>query len=221
MQQSTRPVRSRSTFSDFFGSRLMVALVAVAIIVVAAFVFRASRAKSTAASPAHLAAGARITHRGPGAHRTKPRDHTSAAALTTDQLRARTMNKQRKHYAARIVPEMDRSTHVFDGAARGVATADGNFDTLQQSCSYWGGKVVAIEAAYEGVPHPYVWWSPAGTLHHQVSGVYHYMLGAIQNCQEAVQSTDFSASSTAVSQMAAAAQDLHTHENFARFLATH
>jgi hypothetical protein len=131
------------------------------------------------------------------------------------------MNTERKHYAAQIVPVIDRSTHIFDAAARDVASANGNFDALQQSCSSWGGKAISIEAQYEGIPHPYVWWTPAGTLHHQVSGVYHYMLGAIQNCQEAVQATDSDASSAAISQMTTAAQDLHNQENYARYLATH
>jgi len=100
------------------------------------------------------------------------------------------MMRQRKHYAARIVPVIDRSTRIFDGAARGATSANGDFNALESACSYWGGKVQTSDAEYEGVPHPYVWWSPAGTLHHQVSGVFHYMLGAIQNCQESVQATD-------------------------------
>jgi hypothetical protein len=198
----------------------MIMLLAAAIIVVAVFLFRATRAKSTATAPAHTASTV-AKHAGRGVHHSQPQSHKAPKALTASQVRARAMDNQRKHYAARIVPVIDRSTHIFDAAARGVASANGNFDALQQSCSYWGGKAVSIEAQYEGVPHPYVWWTPAGTLHHQVSGVYHYMLGAIQNCQEAVQATDSDASSAAVSQMTTAAHNLHNQENYARYLATH
>jgi hypothetical protein len=221
VQQSRRPVQSRSRFSNFFGSRLMIILVAGVVIVVAVFLFRAYSTKSTASSPTHASANTVTKHSGHSGHRSRAQSLKPPTAPTADQLRSRAMNNQRKHYAARIVPVMNRSTHIFDGAARGAALANGNFDTLQQSCSNWGGRVEAIEAEYEGVPHPYVWWTPAGTLHHQVSGVYHYMLGAIQNCQEAVQATDSDASSTAVSQMVTAAQNLHNQENYARFVATH
>jgi hypothetical protein len=198
----------------------MIMLLAVAVVVVAVFVFRAARAKSTASAPPHASGkGAKLVGR--GVHNSLPQTHKTPKALTASQLRARAMNTQRKHYAARIVPVLDRSTHIFDAAARGAASANPNFDALQQSCSSSGGKAVSIEAQYEGVPHPYVWWTPAGTLHHQVSGVYHYMLGAIQNCQEAVQATDTDASSAAISQMATAARNLHNEENYARYLATH
>lgn len=217
MQQSRRPIRTRSGFSDFIGSRLMILLLAIAIVVVAVVVFRASR--STAKGPASTAASAK--------HATSHARHSGSPAPkatrppTAHQLQVRAMKVERKHYAARIVPVIDRSTHIFDGAARAVASVNGNFNALETSCSYWGGKVETIEGAYEGVPHPYAWWTPSGTLHHQVSGVYHYMLGAIQNCQESVQATDSAASSTAISQMAAAAQSLHNDENYARYLALH
>jgi hypothetical protein len=196
-------------------------LVAIAVIIVAFFLFRASRAKSTATAPAH-ATVARVTkHPAAVAHRAKARKRQTPKVLTPAQLQARAMANQRKRYAARIVPVMDRSTHIFDGASHGIASANGNFNALQQQCSYWGPKVQTIEAEYEGIPHPFVWWTPAGTLHHQVSGDYHYMLGAIQNCQEAIQGTDSDASAVAVSQIAAAAQNLHNRENYARYLATH
>jgi hypothetical protein len=217
VQQSRRPIRNRSGFSDFIGSRLMIFLLAVAVIVVAVVVFRATR--STANSPARTAAS--------GKHRISHARHSGLPAPkatrtpTTHQLQVRAMRLERKQYAARIVPVMDRSTHIFDGAARAAASANGDFNALQRSCSYWGGKVETISGAYEGVPHPYAWWTPSGTLHHTVSGVYHYMLGAIQNCQESVQATDSAASSTAISQMAAAARSLHNDENYARYLALH
>jgi hypothetical protein len=214
-------VQSRSRFSDLLGSRLMILLVAVAVIIVAFLLFRASRAKSTATAPPHVTA-ARVTKHSPAAvHRSRTPAHKAPKPLTPAQLRARAMTKQRKHYAARIVPVMDRSSRIFDGAAKGVASANGDFNALQQSCTYWGPKVQTIESEYEGIPHPFLWWTPAGTLHHQVSGDYHYMLGAIQNCEEAVQGTDSDASSVAVSQIAAAARNLHNRENYARYLATH
>jgi hypothetical protein len=199
----------------------MILLIAVAVIIVALFLFRASRAKSTATSAAHPTASTVAKHPARAVHGVKPRSHKHAKPLTAAQQRAGTLSKRRKVYAARIVPVMDRSSRVFDGAVHAVSAASGNFDTLQRSCSYWGGRVEAIEGEYEGVPHPYLWWTPAGTLHHQVSGIYHYMLGAIQNCQEAVQATDSSASSAAISEMATAARNLHNQENVARYFATH
>jgi hypothetical protein len=217
VQQSRRPIRRRSKVSEFVGSRLMVLLMAIAVVVVAVVVFRATR--STSSTPPQAAAS--VKHVKHASHRSKAAAPKPTKAPTAQQLRAKALISERKHYAARIVPVMDRSTHIFDGAARRAASVNGNFNALEQSCSYWGGKVETIEAAYEGIPHPYVWWTPAGTLHHQVSGVYHYMLGAIQNCQESVQATDTGASSSAISEMATAARNLHNAENYARYLATH
>lgn len=197
----------------------MLLLVAIAAIIVAYFVFRATRSTSTATSPPHATAVTK--HRTGASHHAAASKHPTPAAPTEAQIQAREMKLQRKRYAARIVPVLDRSTRLFDGAARAVASVNGNFNKLQQTCSYWGGKVLTIDAAYEGIPHPYPWYSPTGTLHHQVSGVFHYMLGAIQNCQEAVQATDSGASSTAVSQMATAARNLHNLESYARYLALH
>lgn len=217
MQQSRHPVEASSRLSGFFGSRLMIAITAVAIVIVAVVVFRATRSNSTNA-PRAAASANRAGH---ASHHTKSPAAKPTKALTTYQLQVRAMRTERKHYAARIVPVIDRSTRVFDAAARGAASANSDFNALEQSCSYWGGKVVAIEASYEGIPHPYVWWTPAGTLHHQVSGVFHYMLGAIQNCEESVQSTDAGASASALAEMATAARKLHSTENYARYLATH
>ncbi len=217
MQQSRRPIRNSSRFSDFMGSRLMIFATAAAVVIVAVVVFRATR--PTTATPNHTAA--RTNRAGHGAHHSRAAARKPTVAPTAHQLQVAAMMRQRKHYAARIVPVIDRSTRIFDGAARGATSANGDFNALESACSYWGGKVQTSDAEYEGVPHPYVWWSPAGTLHHQVSGVFHYMLGAIQNCQESVQATDSGESSTAISQMAAAAQNLHNKENYARYLATH
>lgn len=221
MQQSRRPVRSRSGLSQFFGSRLMILLIVAIIILVAVFVVRSSRATTPSTAAIRAAPTSTTKHGAHTARTVKGKSPAVPKTPTAGEARLQALHAQRKAYAAQIVPVMDRTTHIFDGAARAVALVSSNFDTLQQSCSYWGGRVEAAAGEYEGVPHPFVWYSPAGTLHHQVSGVYHYMLGAIQNCQEAVQATDSGASATAISQMAAAAQDLHNRENYARYLATH
>ncbi len=217
MQQSRRPVRESSRFSDFLGSRLMILLMAVAVVIVAVVVFRATRPNSTH----QPRTAARANRAGHAAHHTNSPAPKPTKAPTTYQLQVTAMRIERKQYAARIVPVIDRSAHVFDATVRGATSANSNFNALEQSCSYWGGRVEAIEASYEGVPHPYVWWTPAGTLHHQVSGVFHYMLGAIQNCEESVQATDSGASASAISEMSTAAGNLHSEENYARYLATH
>ena len=217
MQQSRRPVRDSSRFSGFLGSRLMFLITAVAIVIVAIVVFRATRSNSS--NPPQTVAS--TTHSGHAARRPVSPAPKPTKPPSTSQIQARAMQLERKHYAARIVPVIDRSTHIFDSAASRVASSNGDFNALQRSCSYWGGKVDSIDAAYEGVPHPYVWWTPAGTLHHRVSGIFHYMLGAIQNCQESVQATDSAQSASAISDMSTAARDLHNVENYARYLATH
>ena len=217
MQQSRRPVTSRSSNSSLFGSTLMILLVIAIVVVAGIFIFRATRASSTAKSASRVAT---VTPHN-RAHRAAKRTIRVAPTSTSAQLAQQLAIRQRKTYAAHIVPLLDRSARVFDTAAHAAASAGGNFGSLQQLCSYWGGKVEANQQAYEGVPHPYVWWSPVGTLHHRVSGIFHYMLGAIQNCQEAVQATDSPLSDQATSQMASAAQQLHDVENYSRFLATH
>ncbi|HEX6507030.1 MAG TPA: hypothetical protein VF221_05295 [Chloroflexota bacterium] len=224
MQQSRRPAQVRgSGISAVLRSRLMIIVLVVAVILVGVLIFRATRANSTAKPPAtnrnhttiaSAQAGKHTAAKHPAVPKAKP-------TLTVHQIQVQTMRTDRKHYAASIVPTLDRSARMFDQAAGAAASASANFDSLQQSCTYWGTKIDAASIQYEGIPHPYVWWSPAGTLHHQTSGIYHYMLGAIQNCQEAVQATDSDAAATAVSQMASGAHSMHNQENYTRYLATH
>jgi hypothetical protein len=199
----------------------MIVLLAVAVIVVGFLIFRATtpgssaRATATPANVASLQSGSHGAKRAVAAPRAKP---TPTVALAV--IQRRTQLKNRKQYAASIVPTLARTASAFDQAAGAASRAAGNFDALQAQCTSWGSKILALETQYEGIPHPYVWWSPAGTLHHQTSGIFHYMLGAIQNCQEAIQSSDSDGAATAVSQMATGARDMHAQVNYARYLAT-
>lgn len=196
---------------------LLVVVVVVAVIA-AVVVFRATRSTSTAKAKPHPTSGT-VEQR--TQHKPKPPAHRVPPTPTEAQRQQNAMIAQRKHYAARIVPTLDRSARIFDGAARGIASANGDFTSLQRACTYWGDKVQATQAQYDGIPHQFIWWTPAGALHHRVSGAYHYMQGAIQNCQEAVQATDSGVASDAVSQVQAGAGSLHSVENYARYLATH
>jgi hypothetical protein len=98
--------------------------------------------------------------------------------------------------------------------------ADGfSFGALSSTCASYTTRIEVVEYEYEGVPHPYPWWTPVGTLHHRISGIYHYSLGAMQNCLEAVAISDTGTASLALSEMSTGARDLHAMDQYARYLA--
>jgi hypothetical protein len=76
-----------------------------------------------------------------------------------------------------------------------------------------------LMARADGVPHPYAWYSPVGTFHHRVMGTYHYMLGALEQCQTAGDTQDSAEAAGAISDVATAASQLHRVDGRAHALA--
>ena len=120
-------------------------------------------------------------------------------------------------YAVQILPVLDRSVVEFD---RAVADASGIADpsALDGACGNHGTQVNILASYFDGVPHPWPWYSALGSLHHDAMGAYHYMLGALQACQTAASSGDGTGIQSSVSDMSAAAAQMHSTDNYVRSL---
>ena len=82
-------------------------------------------------------------------------------------------------YAHQVYPILRRSMPVFDHAARDARRAGRRLIAV---CSYYATRIDFLEGQADGVPHPYMWYTPVGLLHHRMLGVYHHMRGALEGC---------------------------------------
>ena len=110
-----------------------------------------------------------------------------------------------RSYSRQIFPKLNRSILIFDHAARDTANAGGR---LTDVCTYYATRVDFLEGQADGVPHPYMWYTPVGLLHHRILGVYHDMRGALQGCEDIY--TNGGDVSTSLSDISTAAQEMHS-----------
>ena len=117
------------------------------------------------------------------------------------------------NYAVAILPWLNRSAPVFDQAASHAAAG-----SSENSCVSYGtrnGKIITSDSIsllaeeVDGVPHNSAWYKPVAQLHHRMMGVYHYMQGASQACQISFSAGDSNGESSALSDMQAAASQMH------------
>lgn len=141
------------------------------------------------------------------AHRIR-RNHVPAANLA------------RREYALAIVPVLDQSGRQFDQVVRAVV-ASSDLQTVGPTCQMFGDQVTAAGQSFDGVPHPHVWYSPVGQLHHSIMGIYNSMSGALVACQTAVDNGDSGALSIATSDMTNATGQLHRIDQYVRWLSHH
>lgn len=127
----------------------------------------------------------------------------------------------RAEFARHVLPTLYRATPVFDRAAGDAANASGDLTALQQVCSNYGTRITTLAAQVEGVPHPWAWYTAAGTWRHDLIGVYHYMLGALQQCETAASDGDGASAGSAISDIGAAAQQLHQQVGLGQYYLAH
>ncbi|MGH2443159.1 MAG: hypothetical protein ACRDFX_08355, partial [Chloroflexota bacterium] len=107
-------------------------------------------------------------------------------------------------YARGLRPVLARSRPLFDRVA--AATTSSSLSGLAQVCNSYGSMVSIAEYQADGVPHSGYWYQPVPRLHHRLFGIYHDMLGAMQDCQTAASNQD--SYSASVAQQDAQAADL-------------
>lgn len=129
-------------------------------------------------------------------------------------------NTARRRYALAIVPVLDQSGHQFDQAVRAVVASPG-LEAVGSPCQMFGDQVTAAGQSFDGVPHPHVWYSPVGQLHHSIMGIYNSMSGALVACQTAVDNGDSEALSIATSDMSNATAELHRMDRYVLWLSHH
>ena len=129
-------------------------------------------------------------------------------------------NRSRREYALAIVPVLDQSGRQFDQVVRAVV-ASPDLQTVGPACQMFGDQVTAAGQSFDGVPHPHVWYSPVGQLHHSIMGIYNSMSGALVACQTAVDNGDSGALSIATSDMTDATAALHRTDQYVRWLSYH
>jgi hypothetical protein len=143
-------------------------------------------------------------------HPAKP---AKKRTLTPDQ-------RMRKQYSGQLLPILDRSRAVFDQAARSTASTYG-LGALQGVCGRVGNRVAILQDQIEGVPHPFVWYSPAGTLHHNILGIYHAMAGSALACQTAAGNGESDGAASAVADIAAQDHSIRHMDDYVRWLSWH
>jgi hypothetical protein len=165
------------------------------------------KAQATSKHP-RLVALAHVSKRSP--HHLK-KGHTSQHAV-----QKKTYSAQHR-YAVKLLPILDVSTHVFDQAVSAAATSASD-SSLESVCNQYGDQITILASQFDGVPHPWPWYTAAGYMHHNWIGIYHYMLGAIQDCQTSLQMGDNGQAATAISDMKTADSNIHSADNYARWL---
>ncbi len=112
-------------------------------------------------------------------------------------------------YARHLIAVLDRSTRIFDKASVAASRKGGNMNALDQACVYWGDKVQYDGSQSEGIPHPAKRYTLVGRFHHRMAGVYHYMIGAMTQCQTAAEGGDPNEGADAISTIAQATRMMH------------
>lgn len=114
---------------------------------------------------------------------------------------------QLRSYAAALLPHLRRSLPSFQCPIQYAASHSAG--DIQTYCAGVGQDITLAQADADGVPHPYNWYSAVGTLHHQVMGIYHDMVGAVVNWQTASDNGDPGSQSQAVSDMTQARDSMN------------
>jgi hypothetical protein len=119
-------------------------------------------------------------------------------------------------YAVHLVPVLKRTRAAFDGAT--AATQATDLDTLDSVCGSYGTQITILSEEADGVPHPGPWYQPVSELHHNLLGLFHDMLGALQVCQTASENGDYDTVAVARADIASAAQRMHSTDDYAVWL---
>lgn len=162
-------------------------------------------ARKHAARPAHHHAkhhqrAAKSGHR----HHPKPVHHTKGFLAE-------------RAYARHILPVLDMSTRTFNRAV--AATNAAGVSQLGSVCGNFNGQVDLLQQEYTGIPYSRAWYTRVGTMHHWIEGLYHTMLGALQQCQTAASNTDYGAAATAKADMASVTSQMQQKDARVRWLA--
>lgn len=168
-----------------------------------------SHAKERLVAAVHLSPH----HRAGRSHLSKGLRHPATAHVVSH---TKSFSAQHR-YAVKILPVLDASTRVFDSAVAAAATGASD-SALDSTCSQYGDQISILASEFDGVPHPWPWYTQPSSMHHNFMGVYNYMLGAIQSCQTAVASGDNSTAASAISDMKTADDDMHNADNYTRWL---
>lgn len=109
------------------------------------------------------------------------------------------------------------SARTFGRATSSVNGAD--VSQLGSLCGAFNSQVDLLQQEYTGIPYSRAWYTKVGTMHHWIEGLYHTMLGALQQCQTAASNQDYNAAATAKSDMAWAATRMQQQDAHVRWLA--
>lgn len=120
-------------------------------------------------------------------------------------------------YARHILPLLDISARTFGRAESATNAAD--VSQLGSVCGAFNGQVDLLQQEYAGIPYSRAWYTRVGTMHHWIEGLYHTMLGALQQCQTAASNGDYGAAATAKSDMAGVTVQMQQQDAHARWLA--
>lgn len=92
-------------------------------------------------------------------------------------------------YAHGLVAVLRRTRAAFDGAAAAVGNAGP--DSVDSVCNSYGTQITILESMADGVPHPGAWYQSVSSLHRNLLGLYHDILGGLQDCQTGAENGDF------------------------------
>lgn len=109
------------------------------------------------------------------------------------------------------------SARTFGRAESATNAAD--VSQLGSVCGTFNGQVDLLQQEYAGIPYSTAWYTQVGTMHHWIEGLYHTMLGALQQCQTAASNGDYGAAATAKSDMAGVTLRMQQQDAHVRWLA--
>jgi hypothetical protein len=122
-----------------------------------------------------------------------------------------------RSYARHILTLLDMSARTF-GRAESAVNAAGD-SQIGSVCGSFNGQVDLLQQEYTGIPYSRAWYTQVGTMHHWIEGLYHTMLGALQQCQTAASNGDYGAAATTKSDMAGATTRMQQQDAHVRWLA--
>ena len=112
--------------------------------------------------PAHVSFGNGSKHRKHHVRYLAYNVRGQRAAHTHTHTHSAHRRSAQSVYAGRIVAVLDSSAPVFDQAASRASSTQG--PDLADLCNQYGSEINILESQFEGVPHPYAWYSRAGWL---------------------------------------------------------
>lgn len=87
-----------------------------------------------------------------------------------------------RSYEAAVLPVLSESVSTFRRATR-IVTRDNDLNSLPDTCQAYREPFDALRIQFDSIPRVGPWYTRSGVLHRRAMGLYHQILGSIDECQ--------------------------------------